>query len=129
MLDQSGPGSNGNGGVLHISQSPSINGISQSDCLVSYTGHSWGRSYPSAEVQSVYSTAPADWANLDLKIRKKIDMKVAMKEYFHLGLKSGKKKRKKIRDFVQINDHEYVLYDLEYADLTPCRGVRPSTCR
>ena len=28
-----------------------------------YPGHSLGRSYPSAEVQSVYSTAPADWAN------------------------------------------------------------------
>ena len=32
-------------------------------CLVSYTGHSLGaESYPSAEVQSMYSTAPADWA-------------------------------------------------------------------
>ena len=27
-----------------------------------YPGHSLGGSYPSAEVQSVYSTAPADWA-------------------------------------------------------------------
>ncbi len=34
---------------------------SPSDCLVSYLGHSLGGSYPSAEVQSVYSTAPADW--------------------------------------------------------------------
>ena len=25
-------------------------------------GTRWGRSYPSAEVQWVYSTAPADWA-------------------------------------------------------------------
>ena len=32
---------------------------------MSYPGHSLGGgSYPSAEVQSVYSTAPADWANL-----------------------------------------------------------------
>ena len=32
-----------------------------SDCLVSYQGHSFGGwSYPSADVQSVYSTAPAD---------------------------------------------------------------------
>ena len=30
--------------------------------LVSYPGHSLGGSYPSAEKQSVYSTAPADWA-------------------------------------------------------------------
>ena len=27
---------------------------------------SWGGSYPSAEKQSVYSTAPADWENLFL---------------------------------------------------------------
>ena len=36
----------------------------QHQIIVSYPGHSLGRgSYPSAEVQSVYSTAPADWAN------------------------------------------------------------------
>ena len=29
----------------------------------------WGRSYPSAEKQSVYSTAPADWAREDLWFR------------------------------------------------------------
>ena len=29
---------------------------------MSYPGHSLGESYPSAEVQSVYSTAPVDWA-------------------------------------------------------------------
>ena len=39
---------------------------STSDCLVSYLGHSLvGGSYPSAEKQSVYSTAPADWAITD----------------------------------------------------------------
>ena len=32
-----------------------------SDCLVSYLGHSLGGSYPFAEMESVYSTAPADW--------------------------------------------------------------------
>ena len=57
---QSGPGSNGNEGVLHIPQSSSTAGTSPSDCLVSYPGHSLGGSYPSAEMQSVYSTAPAD---------------------------------------------------------------------
>ena len=46
--------------VLRISQSPSITGTSPSDCFVSYPGHSLGGSYPSAEMQSVYSTAPAD---------------------------------------------------------------------
>ena len=59
---QSGPGSNGNEGVLCIPQSSSTAGTSPSDCLVSYPGHSLGGSYPSAEKQSVYSTAPADWA-------------------------------------------------------------------
>ena len=60
--DQSGSGSNGNEGVLYISQRSSIIGNLPSDCSVSYPGYSLGRSYPSAEVQSVYSTAPADWA-------------------------------------------------------------------
>ena len=50
-------------GGLRIPQRPSITGTLPSDCLVSYPGHSFrGGSYPSAEVQSVYSTAPADWA-------------------------------------------------------------------
>ena len=63
--DQSGPGSDGNKGVLRIPQSSSIAGTSPSDYLVSYLGHSLerGGSYPSAEVQSVYSTVPADWAS------------------------------------------------------------------
>ena len=59
---QSGPGSNGNKGVLHIPQSSSLSGTSPSDCLVSYLGHSLGGGYPSAEVQSLYSIAPAHWA-------------------------------------------------------------------
>ena len=57
---QSGPGSDGNEGVLHIPQSSSIAGTSPSDCFVSYPGHSLGRSYPSAEEQSVYSTVSAN---------------------------------------------------------------------
>ena len=56
MPGQSGPGSNGNEGVLHIYQSPSIIGTLPSDCLVSYPGHSLGESYHSVDVQSVYST-------------------------------------------------------------------------
>ena len=49
----------------YIPQSSSIAGTSPSDCLVSYPGHSLGGgSYSSAEKQSVYSTAPADWATL-----------------------------------------------------------------
>ena len=59
---QNGPGSEDNERVLCIPQSSSTAGTSPSDCLVSYSGHSLGGGYPSAEVQSVYSTAPADWA-------------------------------------------------------------------
>ena len=55
-------GSKGNEGVLHISQSFRIPGTSPSDCLVSYPGHSLA-GYPSADVKSVYSTAPATWAS------------------------------------------------------------------
>ena len=43
-------------------QSSSITGTTPSDCLVSYPGHSWEGSCPSAEKQLTYSTAPADWA-------------------------------------------------------------------
>ena len=40
-----------------------ITGASPSDCLVLYPRHSLGaKSYLSTEVQSVYSTTPADWA-------------------------------------------------------------------
>ena len=49
--------------VLRIPQSSSITEASPSDSTVSYIGHSLGESYPSAEMQSVYSTAPADWAS------------------------------------------------------------------
>ena len=63
ILGQSGSGSNGNEEVLHISQHSSITGTSPSDCLVSYAGHSLGKSYSSAEMQSVYSTTQADWAS------------------------------------------------------------------
>ena len=59
---QSGPGSNGNKRVLCIPKSSSITDASQSYCLVSYTGHSLGESYPSAKMQSVWSTTPADRA-------------------------------------------------------------------
>ena len=37
--DQSGPGSEGNKGGLHISKNYSITGTSPSDCFVSYQGH------------------------------------------------------------------------------------------
>ena len=60
---QSGPGSDGNEGVFCIPQSSSIIEASPSDCFVSYPGLSKRMPYPSAEMQSVYSTAPADWVH------------------------------------------------------------------
>ena len=50
----------GNKEVIFISESSSITEASTSNCLVSYPQHSQGESYPSAEMQSVYSTVPAD---------------------------------------------------------------------
>ena len=60
---QSGPGSDGNEEVLCIPQNSSFIGALTSNGLVSYPEHSgeW-ESYPSAEMQSVYSAAPAEWA-------------------------------------------------------------------
>ena len=59
--DQSEPGSDGNEEVSRIPQS-SIIKASLSNCLVSYAGHLLEEFYLSAEMQSVYSAAPADWA-------------------------------------------------------------------
>ena len=49
-------------GILRIPQSSSITEASPPNNLVSYTGHSLAESYPSTEMQSVYSVAPGDWA-------------------------------------------------------------------
>ena len=57
----SGPGSEGNVEVLHISPKSNLTEASPSDCLVSYPGYSLGETYPSVEIQSVYSATPADW--------------------------------------------------------------------
>ena len=51
---QSGARSNGNEGVLCISESSSISEVSPSDCLESYAGHSSGEFEHSAEMQSAY---------------------------------------------------------------------------
>ena len=85
---QSGPGSNGNERVLHISQSSSITEASPSDCLMSYPGHllvgcltplqTWGQCISQPQLigaqdtrwgvggilrmQLMYFTASADWA-------------------------------------------------------------------
>ena len=60
-LGQSGPGSDGDEEVLCISPSSSIIEASWSDCLMSYQDTYWlGKSYLSAEMQSVYSVVLAD---------------------------------------------------------------------
>ena len=58
------PGQSGTGNeeVFHFPQSSSITRTSPSDCLVSYPRQAFDGYYPSADVQSVYSIAPADWA-------------------------------------------------------------------
>ena len=60
---QSGAGNDGNEGVVCFHPNSSITGALSAG-LMSYPGHSlgWG-SYPYAEIQSMYSTAPADWAS------------------------------------------------------------------
>ena len=74
---QSRAGNDGNEGVLHIPPNSSITETSPSDCLVSYLGHSLEGSYSSAKVQSVYFTAPADWA---IQVRVNLGV-IAMKVY------------------------------------------------
>ena len=61
---QNGPESNGNKGVLCIPQNSNITGVSLSDCLVPYLGHSLGGSYPSVKVRSVYYSAPTYSASI-----------------------------------------------------------------
>ena len=57
-LGQSEPGSNGNEGGLHIPQISKARAL-PSECLMSYPEHSLEvGSYLSAEMQSVYATAP-----------------------------------------------------------------------
>ena len=64
LQDKSRPGFNGNKEVLHIPQIHKV-GVSSSNGLMSYPGHSLGVSYSSAEMQSEYSTAPADWVAME----------------------------------------------------------------
>ena len=60
-MGESGPERNGQEGVFHIPQSSRTDAL-PSDGLVSYPGYLLGvGSYPSAEMQSVYSTA--NWEN------------------------------------------------------------------
>ena len=77
---QSGPWSDGDIAVLCIPESSRITTVLHSDSLVSYPGNSLKESYPSAEMQSVYSAALVDWAKIDLKIDEQIliDLNISM---------------------------------------------------
>ena len=57
----------GNKGVRRFLQSSIITEATPPDCLVSYSGHSLGKSYPSAKMQLVYSAAPVNWARFVLE--------------------------------------------------------------
>ena len=59
---QSGPGRNGNEGLLHISQS-SKPGTLPSDCLMTYPGDLMGEPHPRADMHLEYSIAPSDLAS------------------------------------------------------------------
>ena len=60
-LNQNEPGSKGNKRVLHIPQNSRAE-TTLSNGLMSYLAHLLEGVYPSAEMQSAYSTASADWA-------------------------------------------------------------------
>ena len=64
-LSQSAPWHDVSKGILCIPQSSGITAAYASDRLVLYPGHSLGKSYPSVEMQSVYSAAPTDWTTRD----------------------------------------------------------------
>ena len=83
---QSGPGSGGYEGVLHIPQNSSITGTTLSDYLVSYPGHSMEGSCPSAEMHLAYSTAPANLAIVDKRIYlwRHYFAKMILEVYFHI---------------------------------------------
>ena len=62
--DRVDPGNNGNDDVLRIPLRSSITGVSPLDWFMSYPEHLFGKSHPSAEMRSMYSTAPVDWATV-----------------------------------------------------------------
>ena len=70
---QRGSGHDGREDELCIPKSSSCAETSPSDCLILYAGHSLEESYPSAEIQSVYSTV--DWARRIEKPKIKLKIK------------------------------------------------------
>ena len=93
---QGEPGSDGNEGIPCILQSSCITKSSPSDCFVSYPGRSLRESYPSAEMQVVYSATPADWA---IDIYRKCSLEILSVHW----QKRKKKKEKRKKNF-KINE-------------------------
>ena len=69
---QSGPGSDGNEGVLRIPQSSSTAGTSPSDCLVSYPGHSLRGVLPLCREAVGVFYSPSRLGNLPKKVYRKV---------------------------------------------------------
>ena len=61
-LCQSGTGSNGNDGVLYIPQSSRTGAHIQMQFKIIFRTLVARKSYPSTEMESVYSKAPTDWS-------------------------------------------------------------------
>ena len=81
----SGPGSDGNEGVLRIPQSSSITGTWPTDCLMSYPEYLLVEtSYPSAEKQLVYSTAKYTELNVKTVLFQTIQFSISI----HLNIKT-----------------------------------------
>ena len=58
---------------------------------MSYPGHWSGKSYPFAEKQSVYSTAPADWASLRSVVANVSKFELEFRIYGHFRSNTPKK--------------------------------------
>ena len=64
---QSGPGSNSSEGLLHIKQISRTGSLAiRLFSVISRTLEVEGKSYPTAEMECVYSTTPGDWAPISL---------------------------------------------------------------
>ena len=90
---QNGLGSDDNEGQVRIPQSSSITGASTADCWVSYPGHSLRESYLSAQMQSAYSTAPANWASPTMVAMPSSQTKLIL---LYFGLWPGQKCHSKV---------------------------------
>ena len=108
-LGQGGPWSDGNKGILCMSQSSSISEASPWDCLVPYAGRSLGESYASAEVQLIYSAVLSQLGQI---LNPTICLKY-IKTYFIYT-------NKKIQIKLRLNDNELYIYIYIYIYIYEC---------